>query len=247
VSVISLSAETVVPEKRGRRHKVIILVVCVLLFILGVSAILGGVAILVLNQGTDEDGFALSNVFEVRSSACAFVLWVAPANIPSYLSWMGSENIGETRWVVEAVDPSKELFVGWAKAVDGEGYIEGLMFETPPSWHWLIWPYSPEIDVPSSVVYNTGVPSRSPAEESFWLESEHSSGLVELNWDHAWDAEDGRNILIIMNLDGSSNVEADVQLGFKVPLFGWLPYLLIPLGAVLVLVGVFLFRRKKIV
>jgi hypothetical protein len=246
VAVISLSAETVVPEKGRRRNRIIFLVVCILLLMLGVSALLGGVVILAFNQGTDEDGFALSNVYEVRSSACAFALWVAPAEIPSYLSWMGTENIVETKWVVKSADSSKELFVGWTKAADGESYVQNFSFETPPTWNWFLWPYSPEINVPSSAVHNTGAPSRPPAEESFWLASDTSSVSVELPWSPVWDVEDGRNILIIMNVDGSSDVEADVQLGFKVPMFGWLPYLLIPVGAVLVIVVVFLFRWKKI-
>jgi hypothetical protein len=246
VAVIPLSAETVVPEKGRRRNRIILLVVCILLLILGLSAILGGVVIFAFNQGTDRDGFALSNVYEVRSSACAFALWVAPAKIPSYLSWMGTENLVETKWVVESVGSSKELFVGWTKAADGESYVSSFMFETPPNWNWFLWPYSPEINVPSSAVHNMGAPSRSPAEEPFWLSSDTSSASVELPWSPVWDIEDDRNILIIMNADGSSDVEADVQLGFKVPMFGWLPYLLIPVGAVLVFVVVFLFRRKKI-
>lgn len=244
--MISLNAEKAVPEKGRRRNRIILLVVCILLLILGVSALLGGVAILVLNQGTDEDGFALSNVYEVRSSACAFALWVAPAKTPSYLSWLGTENIVETKWVVGSADSSKELLVGWTKAADGESYVNSFRFETPPRWNWFLWPYSPEINVPSSAVHGTGAPSRSPAKVSFWLASDTSSASVELPWSPVWDIEEGRNILIIMNSDGSSDVEADVQLAFKVPIFGWLPYLLIPVGAVLVLVVVFLFRRKKI-
>ena len=46
-------------------------------------SLFGGVVILALNLGTGEDGFALNNVYEVRSSECAFALWVAPAKIPS--------------------------------------------------------------------------------------------------------------------------------------------------------------------
>jgi hypothetical protein len=48
-----------------------------------------------------------------------------------------------------------------------------------------------------------------------------------------------------MNADGSSNVQATLQLGFAVPILGWLPYLFIPLGAVLCLGGVLMFRRRR--
>jgi hypothetical protein len=66
-----------------------------------------------------------------------------------------------------------------------------------------------------------------------------------MNWNPVWDETTGRNILVIMNADGSSNVDADIQLGFKVPLFGWLPYLLLALGIIMLVVGWFLFRYRK--
>jgi hypothetical protein len=246
--VISLSTENVVPKKESRVTRIIILVVGILVLILGVSAVVCGVGLVALNLGTDENGFALSNVYEVRSSACAFVLFVSPAEIPSSLSWLGTENIVETKWKVEAVGASSgEIFVGWAEEADGWVYVNGFQFETPPSWNWYLWPYSPEIIVPTSNVYGTGDPDRHPDLESFWLVSESSGDVVELEWDATWDIEEGRKVLIIMNSEGSNDVEADVQLGFKVPMFGWLPYAFIVSGVVVVLFVVFVFRRKKLV
>jgi hypothetical protein len=48
-----------------------------------------------------------------------------------------------------------------------------------------------------------------------------------------------------MDLDGSKGVEADIQLGFKVPILGWLAYLLIPLGVLMCICGIFLVKRRK--
>ena len=81
---------------------------------------MGGTAILVLNRGTDKYGYSLSDVYKVETSTYAFALWVNPLRIPSYLSWMNSKNIAQTKWVVKAVNSSKEIFIGWAKAADGE-------------------------------------------------------------------------------------------------------------------------------
>ena len=248
LAVISLSTETVVPKKEKRINRIILLVVGILVLILGVSAIVCGVVIAALNLGTDANGFALSNVYEVRSSACAFILFLEPAEIPPALSWLGTENLVETKWVVGSVDNSNDVFVGWTKEADTWVYVNDFQFGTPPNWTWNIIPYSPEINITTSNVHNTGVPSSPPADESFWLASESSSDLVELEWNPVWDVdEEGRKVLFIMNSDGSNNVEADVQIAFKVPIFGWLPFLLIPLGLVAVLIVLFVFRRKKLV
>lgn len=234
------------PEKKGiKKGKIILLIGIVLLVLFGVSSILSGTVILILNRGTDKDGYSLSDVYKVETSTYAFALWVSPLRIPSYLSWMNPDDIAQTKWVVNAVNPSKELFIGWAKAADGENYLNGFQFETPPSWHWSTTPYHPRMDIPSTVIHNEGAPSKPPTQENFWLKSAHSSNSSTINWDPTWSPQTDKNILIIMNADGSGNVEADLQLGFKVPIFSWLPYLLIPLGVLMCIGGIFLIRLRK--
>lgn len=233
-------------EKKGiKKGKIILLVGIVILLILGISSIVSGTVIVVLNRGTDKDGYSLSDVYKVETSTHAFALWVNPLRIPFYLSWMNPEDIAQTKWVVKAVNSSKEIFVGWAKAADGDNYLNGFQYETLPSWHWSTWPYHASMDIPSTAIYNEGAPSKSPTQEAFWIESAHSSNSSTLNWDPNWPSQAGRKILVVMNADGSNNVEADLQLGFKVPIFSWLPYLLIPLGIVMCLGGIFLIRRRK--
>lgn len=229
-----------------KNRRIIITVLGVLLLVLGVSSIICGGAILFFNQGTDEGGFALSNTYEVRSSTNAFVLWVAPLQLPSYLRWMNHEDIVETKWIVEASNPDEELFAGWTREDDGQYYLWGFTYETPLSWNWRIAPYSAEIEIPQTAIYGEGVPERPPSEETFWLYSAHSEDTLTLIWDPVWDREQmGRNILIVMNLDGLSNVEADIQLGFRVPIFSWLHFLLLSLGVVLSISGILLIRRRK--
>jgi hypothetical protein len=43
-------------------------------------------------------------------------------------------------------------------------------------------------------------------------------------------------------------VQADLQLGTKIPMFGWMPLLLIPAGLILSIMGiaVFLLRRRSL-
>jgi hypothetical protein len=186
----------------------------------------------------------LSNVYEVRSSANAFALWVAPDQLPSSLDWVNSEDLYITKWVVSAAN-DKEIFIGWTKEVNGSNYISSIAFETPPYWSWPVGPYYAEIDIPSTHIFGEGAPSKPPDEEVFWLKSDHSQNSATIVWDPVWDPNTGRKMLIVMNLDGSSNIEADIQLGIRVPIFIWLPYLLIPLGATFIAVGTILIKRRR--
>jgi hypothetical protein len=227
--------------------KILILIGCIVLLLFGALLIFGGATLLAYNMGTDADGYSQSSIYEVRSDSYAFALWVGSSRFPSYLTWMSPKDIGQTIWTVEPVNSSEELFVGWAEAADGENYVEGMMFSTPPVWHWYVNAYYAEIEIPTSLTHNQGAPTRHPAEETFWIETAQSNETSKITWDAFWEPLEDRKILIIMNADGSRNVEADIQLGFKVPIFGWLAFVLIPVGVILCLIGVLVIRQKKLI
>jgi hypothetical protein len=203
-------------------------------------------------MGTDADGYTQSSIYEVRTDANAFALWVGSSQFPSYLTWMSPKDIGQAMWTVKPVDASTELFVGWAEAVDGKEYLDtGIKFSTPPVWRWSVEAYYAEIEIPPSLTYNQDAPSRRPALENFWIETVQSTGTSKITWDAFWETsengEENRKMLVIMNSDGSENIEADIQLGFTVPIFHWLPIVFIPIGAILCVISVFLIKQKKLI
>lgn len=230
----------------SKKRNKLLLIVATLLFILGIAAIAGGAAFLYYNAGTDAEGYAISPVYEVRSSANAFVLWVAPMKPSSTFSWLGEDNIAMTKWIVTTADPGTQVFAGWAKASDGQLYVNQFKYETPDQgWHWYIDAYYAEIEVPSTKIVNQNAPTRAPADESFWTDKVVTGESATIYWDPTWDQSAGMNMIIIMNADGSTGVNADLQLGFQVPVLTWLPYLLIPLGVLLCIGGYVLFKRSK--
>ena len=247
-----MSFENTLTQKHGKAVRIIILIGCIVLLLFGIVFTLGGAALLAYNMGTDADGYSQSNVYEVRTDAHAFALWVAPSNFPSYINWMSPKDIGQAMWTVEPINPDKPLFVGWSEAVDGKNYLDtGIMFTTPPVWRWYVEAYYAEIEIPPSLTYNQGEPTRPPAEETFWIEVVQSTGTSKITWDAFWEPlendMENRKMLFIMNPDGSRNIEADIQLGFKVPIFHWLPLVFIPLGVILCLIAVFLIKQKKLI
>jgi hypothetical protein len=54
-----------------------------------------------------------------------------------------------------------------------------------------------------------------------------------------------QHIWFIMNSDGSPNITADIQIGFKSPILTILPLIFLPLGIILILVGVLFLKKKK--
>lgn len=233
-------------DKMVRKKRVLFILISILLFVLGIAALVGGATVLYFNMGTDNEGYALSESYEIKSSSNAFALWVAPLQITGTFSWLGYDNIAATKWVVSASEPGQEIFAGWAKASDFEPYVRGFSYETPDNfWHWRTEPYAPEVDIPSTAIYNQGNPVRPPSEESFWVKTAATTSSSTIYWEPVWDSSKGMNVIVVMNADASSGVNAEIQLGFKVPILGWLPYLLIPLGIILLVLGVLLFKRRK--
>ena len=248
-----LSSDSVSIQKNDKTGKIVLLICCIILLVVGVVLLLGGLALVAYNMGTDADRYSQSNIYEVRTDAHAFALWVGSSRFPDYLSWMSPKDIGQAMWTVIPVDPAKEYFVGWAEEIDGTEYLEtGIMFTTPPAWNWYVEAYYAEIEIPPSLTYNTEAPARPPAEETFWIETVQANVTSKITWDAFWeisedeDAED-RKMLFIMNPNGSRNIEADIQLGFKVPIFHWLPLVFIPLGVILCLIAIFLIKQKKLI
>lgn len=243
--MILLSSENTSIQK-PKKVRTLVLIGCIVLFVFGIVFTLTGVGLLAFNMETDADGYKQSSIYEVRSDSYAFALWVKSSSFPSYLTWMSPKDIGQERWTVKTVNTDKPLFVGWAEAVDGENYLySGIMFSTPPTWHRSIAAYHSEIEIPASIIYNQNAPPRPPTEETFWIETVKSTETSTITWDAFWESVEDRKILIVMNADGSRNVQADIQLGFKVPIFSWMPFVLIPVGLILCLTGAFLIKQKN--
>jgi len=235
-------------ERRKRGHLSLV-AAGALLTIIGASLLVGGVAVLYFNQEADRDGFVLSNTYDVRSPAYAFVIQTDFSNIPSYLRWL---NPGvQSEWVVSGVNQSQELFVGYARYDDALNYEydSGVMFETPSDYHYETGPYYVQFDVDQTIVNGLNAPGN-PSQEAFWLQSSDSKGPTVVYWNGNRSAstmtwKPGEYALVIMNPDGSRNVQAEIQMGFRVTILSWLPTLLLPLGVVLVAAGALLMRRNR--
>lgn len=211
----------------------------VLLTLIGITAILSAVYVLLQNQQTDKEGFILSNVSTASTTTYAYA--IGPQGWESTNTQDGLM-AREFKWIIKNDNPTKELFIGITRSVEGYNYLKSFQSVVPQDWSYNYQFYSTSITIPQSVWLSgaSNALSRPPLQETFWLSSSHTTDSTSVYW----NPQMGKFYLFLMNLDGLSGVEAHIQLGYKVGLLTWLPYALIPLGVILCSAGILLCRRK---
>jgi len=183
-----------------------------------------------------------SNVYHVNTSTYAFKLYMNEFKLSTW-GFLGAGNVAQMKFIVKATDPTRELFTGYATTTDSDPYRRSFQCEIPTYWHWIVESYYAEIFINTTVIEGVGAPTSLPQTQTFWLTSAHSNSIAEMTYlplheQHSW---------FIMNLDGSKNITADIQIAFKSPILTVLPFILLPLGIVLAAGGLYLLRRKKII
>jgi hypothetical protein len=232
--------------KVNGKQKILYVAGILLLLTLGLFAIVSGGVLLFLNAGNDFEGYTISPIYHINSSTNAYVLWVTHFTSRSSFSWLGTDNIAQAKWVVTSVGGS-QIFAGWAEASNGNPYVYSFQYQTPYLWNYSMHSYYAKLTIPENndMINGVGSPSSLPANETFWLDYVTTADMATLHYAPSWDINRGYRMLIIMNADGSSGINVNLQLGFKVPILTWLPNVIIPAGSVLCFGGLFLTWRYK--
>ncbi len=240
-----------VKKRNGKGANALLVVLGIILIILGIIPVAGGTAILVFNRSQDSNGYHLSNTYQMNTSTYAFAMAMSPMRVESFYGRLaqnlfGVQNTVQAEWIITPVNSSKTVFAGWAPHTAGEKYINTMETELPNYWHWS-GPYSPALTINQTLISGQGLggPAASPASQTFWLASAHSSSKFSLDFNPVWDSAQGNNYLVITNLDGSKGVAANITLGYKIPIFNWLAYVLIPVGIIIFVCGILLVRKKR--
>ena len=203
----------------------------VILIIFGAISTIAGGVFMYLNAGNDSEGYALSNTYTINTSANAFGLLVASPSSGAQL-----------KWVIHSLN-SKEVFAGWgAESVLGS-YSNQYKFATPIyGWNYHASYYA-SIKITSVEIINQDKPAM-PRPLAGMLINQGTSADSTTLYCTRIDEADSMGAIIVMNADGSNGVNATIQLGSKIAVYGWLPYLLIPMGVVLIIIGMLLFKRS---
>ena len=213
-----------------RRGKIVLGVLGVLLTLIGFGLLAGGGTVLWANASQrDDGGFFTSSTssfaspgFAVSSGRLGLVTGLpdrlsSPGDIVTFKSEGGSMN-------------GKPLFIGIAPASDVTAYLSGVAHDEVVDVHMDGWKGRLSKDYRTSP---GGPPAGPPAAQPFWT-AKTTGTTVSL----AWPAREGTWSIVVMNVDASAGVAADLSLGIKVNFLGWVALGLLTVGSVLLLVGV---------
>ena len=78
-----------------------------------------------------------------------------------------------------------------------------------------------------------GAPDETPATQDFWVASDEGNGPRSVTW----DVSSGDWSVVVMNADGSPNVQADLSVGATLPVVRTIANVLLVVGIVLLVIG----------
>jgi len=171
---------------------------------------MGGGAILWMdNTIKDSEGFYTTETIQIDKNSYAIV--TGPTDIDIEAGWdrgIGWDLGDFATFKVEGKsnNPSNQLFIGIAGESDINAYLSGVGYDKVTNIH--IYPYSVDYqNHPGSIV------PAAPTSQTFWTSSTYGTGTQSLEW----ELEAGSYSLVIMNSNGSSDIDASIELGAKVP------------------------------
>ena len=207
------------PQRRGTAGRVALVVVGVVAGIVAFSLLVGGCALVAVDQTQrDDDGFVMSPSEEFTTSSYAIVS--ESADLDSGGEWALDAFLGTVRIRSESERP---VFVGIGSAAEVDRYLEGVEHDVVD-----------DLDSSGDPEYSNrsgGAPSAPASRETFWVASAIGSGEQTLEW----DAEDGDWRAVVMNEDASRGVSADLSIGAELDSVLWIGLGLLVVGALFAL------------
>jgi hypothetical protein len=214
------------------KKKILLMIVSVLIVLLGGVALTAGGVIMYLNTGNDSEGYALSNTYHVETDSNVFAIWVGAPVSEARLKW------------VISTDSGNEVFAGWGAMETVTAYTGNYQYATPASgWSYHARAYEASINITDVEIMNTQYPVMPMPSSELFLDTLKTSSAATL---YCSPNSLGRTgMLVVMNADASNGVDAEIQLGSRIPLYGTLPYVLLPVGVVLLFIGVLLVVKTR--
>jgi len=195
----------------------IILLIIGILFILASPILLFGGGTLLWMDLTqkDDDGIITTETDQLERDSYAIVTESADIDLDEGWNmgwgwgWNLAWDLGDlVTFKVEGSnnDDSKGVFMGVAQESDLIGYLSDVQYDEIIDFSI----HSNGFDVDYKNHPGNSSPT-APTSETFWMESTYGTGTRVLEW----ELETGTYSLVLMNEDGSSDVDVDVSIGVK--------------------------------
>ena len=175
----------------------------------------------------DDDGFLMSDEVALATDTHALASATLQVRAGGVADTLPRSVLGDAK--VEVTGPAGEpLFVGVGRSDDVAGYLADVGYATVED----LTGWGPDRD-PQYGVHPGGAPGTEPDAADFWVARSSGTGTQQV----VWPVEEGDWTIVVMNTDGSTDVEADVAAGATVPGLGWVVAGLLVAGLVGLLVG----------
>jgi hypothetical protein len=217
-------------EPRWAPSRVIVFALATFL-LLGAAGTLTGAAWLDnVEDGHRDGGYLTSDTRELHADGHA--LKVDELDLDGL---SGDWILGKTRVRATSTDPDASVFIGIAEKDDAAEYLDGVGYSTVR-----------EVDHPDYVEHDGGSPAVAPADSDIWIAQASGTGTQDLRW----TPEEGDWTVVVMNADGTGDVDVKADVGATVPLLGNITTGLYATGGLLALISLGLFgglfaRRKR--
>ena len=215
---------------RPLRRRPALIVIGACLAALGVVGAATGLLLLIGHEArTDLDGFYTTRSHAAHTPTLAFAsdrLQLGADDVPDTLlrpGWLGAMRVTATG------TPGKPVFVGIARPRDIDRYLHDIEYDKVTDLELSPFSLSTERHPGNARVGN-------PAAQTFWKASAQGSGEQTIRW----NIGHGTWSVVVMNADGTSDVETSISVGAKVPAVQWLAIALVFAGSGCLLVGVLL-------
>ena len=220
-----------------------------LLILVSLGLLVGGGAVIwVQSTFSDSEGFLMSREVRLQSDSYAMVFQDVnidvDVDVPADIWAPKPGDFVTVKLVGVSNDPSKELFIGIARDTDASEYLKSVEYDRvlfDPSWDEEILGISPGprggIRFSVSRITHPGVaPSQDPGSLWFWEASASGSGPQTI----FWEPQAGSFWVVVMNADGSDDVDLHMQLGARVPILRIIGGGLLAGGSIILGVGGFI-------
>ena len=204
--------------------RITLIVVGAILGLLGISILVGGVAVAVVDNTRDRDGYLMSAPGPLASDG--YALTVSALQVSSYGGWaIDTQSTAGTARVSAFTD--RPVFIGIGPSDKVAAYLAGVK-------HDVLEDISTSPFRATYVPVSGGAPSSRPAEQTFWAATSTGSDEQQVL---TWTTQPGDWSVVMMNADGSARVDAAISVGATVPILHSIAVGLLIGGAVLFLIG----------
>lgn len=225
VATSSTTTPTFQPRPSWGGGRITMIVVGALLALLGVAILIGGVAVAVIDNTRDRDGYLMSAPGQLTSSG--YAVTVSALQVSSYGGWAidTQSTAGTAR--ISAFGTDGPVFIGIGPSDKVAAYLAGVK-------HDVLEDISTSPFRATYVPVAGGAPPSRPADQTFW--AARSTGTDEQQV-LTWATQPGDWSVVMMNADGSAQVDAAISVGATVPIMHTIAVGLLIGGVALFLIG----------